>query len=369
MLRYRKGTGESDQRERTEALMAIGYNFQWPLDWKRTWSIEKKPNTEKYSNFIRCLDYSYCSKGVDADAPNNAIVTKNIHKKKSNKRNKKKRKLQRKMNMDQIISDKEFGCCGSNNNVERNLGTAAHPDSSCATGNDDIDSARLVDSTNNDKSASSLGKRSRQEKQDTATSADIPTSVTTERTIPDEQEVDIKRETLDPSRTSRMTTDDAFDQQDYNMLRTHYFESKVRKNEEIPNGMQLRKRHAPATMDGKMRGYKELKQQIQKLEINNNDKGIYRLLKELRRFEVSRIPISSFVCGDDDEDDEVTEIIDLTGILDDGDDGVIDVDTFIIDFLLVEVIKPDPDAVPPSSTYELPQQQLKEAKGDPDAGA
>ena len=363
-------------KERFEALIAIGYNFQRPgynfqrprRGRKRKWSIKKKkPNIEKYRN-LRCLDYSYCGKRMDADAPNNAIVTKNIHKKKD-KKHKKKQKLQREMNMDQIISDKEFGSCGSNNNVETNVGTAAHPDSSCTTGNDDVDSARLVDSTNNDKSATSLGKRSRQEKQDTATSADIPSSVTTERTIPDEQELDIKREPLDPSSTRHTTTDGAFDQQDYNMLRTHYFEPKVRKNEEIPNGMQLRKRHAPAAIDGKTRGYKELKQQIQKLEINNDDKGIYRLLKELRRFEVSRTPISSFVRGDDDEDDEVTEIIDLTGILDDDDDGVIDVDTFIIDFLLVEVIKPDPDAVPSSSTYELTQQQLKEVKADPDAEA
>ena len=35
--------------------------------------------------------------------------------------------------------------------------------------------------------------------------------------------------------------------------------------------------------------------------------------------------------GDDNDDDEVTEIIDLTSIQDD--DAVIDVDTFIIDFL------------------------------------
>ena len=104
----------------------------------------------------------------------------------------------------------------------------------------------------------------------------------------------------------------------------------------------------------------------------------YRLLKALRRFEISRIPISSFVRGDDDNDsdDEVTEIVDLTGIPDNDDDDnkdVIDVDTFIIDFLIVEVIKRDPDAVtvPPSgttSTYELPQQPLnKKVKADPDA--
>ena len=83
---------------------------------------------------------------------------------------------------------------------------------------------------------------------------------------------------------------------------------------------------------------------------------------------MERTPLSSFVCGGDD--DEVTEILDLTGISDDGD--VIDVDTFIINFLLVGVIKPDPDAVPPSSTNELSQQQqpkMKKVKADPDSDA
>ena len=89
-----------------------------------------------------------------------------------------------------------------------------------------------------------------------------------------------------------------------------------------------------AAIDGKMEGYKQLKQQIQKLEIDNDVNGIYRLLKALRRFEVSRTPISSFVRGDDDGDDEVTEIVDLTSFPDDDDENVIDIDTFIIDFLM-----------------------------------
>ena len=72
----------------------------------------------------------------------------------------------------------------------------------------------------------------------------------------------------------------------------------------------------------------------------------------------------------------MTEIVSLTGIPDNDDEDdkdVIDVDTFIIDFLIVEVIKRDPDAVtvPPSGTitYELPQQPLnkKKVKADPDA--
>ena len=83
---------------------------------------------------------------------------------------------------------------------------------------------------------------------------------------------------------------------------------------------------------------------------------------------MSRTPISSFIRGDnnDDGEDEVTEIIDLTAIPDNDDNDVIDVDNFIIDFLLVEVVKADPDAVPPSGTYELPRQQLKKVKADPD---
>ena len=249
----------------------------------------------------------------------------------------------------------------------------------------DADAALLVDSsTNHDKSVTSLGKRSRQEQHDTTiTTGDIPVStVTTERTMPDGQQqiVVIKHEPLlDPtnSQTTSTNNDDVFDQQDYDILRTHYLKPKVRQNEEIPSGMQLRRRYAPAVIDGKTEGYKELKRQIQKLEKDNDDKEIYRLLKGLRRFEVERTPISSFIRGDngddDDGDDEVKEILDLTGIPDDND--VIDVDSFIIDFLLVEVIKPDPDAVPPSSgTNKLSSQQqqelmAKKVKADPDADA
>ena len=82
-----------------------------------------------------------------------------------------------------------------------------------------------------------------------------------------------------------------------------------------------------------------------------------------------------FICVDeddhDDDDDKVEEILDLTGMPDD--DDAIDIDSFIIDYLLVEVIKPDPDTVLPSGTYEDPSQQqqlmTKKVKADPDADA
>ena len=75
-----------------------------------------------------------------------------------------------------------------------------------------------------------------------------------------------------------------FDQKDCDMLRTHYLQPKVRRKEEIPSRMHLRRRYVSAAIDGKMEGYKQLKQQIQKLEIDNDVNGIYRLLKALRRF-------------------------------------------------------------------------------------
>ena len=257
------------------------------------------------------------------------------------------------------------------NNPTSNTATIINDDA-----DSDTDEARLIDSTNNDISATSLGKRSRQEKQDT-TSANIPVSTVTtgRRTIPDGRQIVIKPEQSDPNNSNGHTSDDVFDQQDYKKLRDHYLEPRQRRTE---GTRSLRTRYTSARIDGKTAGYEELKRQIQKLENDNDDKGIYRLLKGLRRFEVERIPISSFIRGDDkddeddkddDDDDEVTEIIDLTSIPDD--DAVIDVDTFIIDYLLVEVIKPDPDAVPPSGTYEdLSQQQqprTKKVKADPDS--
>ena len=92
------------------------------------------------------------------------------------------------------------------------------------------------------------------------------TTVTTEKTLPDGQQqiVVIKREPLDPSSSQTTSTNDndEIDQQDYNILRTHYLKPKVRQNEEIPSGIQLRRRYAPAVIDGKTEGYKELKRQI-----------------------------------------------------------------------------------------------------------
>ena len=112
------------------------------------------------------------------------------------------------------------------------------------------------------------------------TSANIPAStVTTERIIPaDEQQVVVVIKSEPPnsisSSSSQTTTDEAFDQRDYDMLRIHYLQPKVEKNEEIPSGMRLRKRKAPAAIDGKTEGYKQLKRQIEKLEKGNDDKGI-----------------------------------------------------------------------------------------------
>ena len=161
-----------------------------------------------------------------------------------------------------------------NNNVNT---TTSHND-------DARDGARsIVDSANHDEAAKVfLGKRSRrQDQQDTtgSTNTDIPAStVTTEKMMPDEQQAVIK---LEPPPLDHQTQppEDVFDQQDYDMLRTHYLQPRVRRKEEIPSGMHLRRRYAPAAIDGKTEGYKQLKQEIQKLEIDNDDKGIYRLLK------------------------------------------------------------------------------------------
>ena len=92
------------------------------------------------------------------------------------------------------------------------------------------------------------------------TSANIPAStVPAERIIPaDEQQVVVvviksepRPNSISSSSSQTTTADDAFDQRDYDMLRIHYLQPKVRKNEEIPSGMRLRKRKAPAAIDGK----------------------------------------------------------------------------------------------------------------------
>lgn len=131
-----------------------------------------------------------------------------------------------------------------------------------------------------------------------------------------------------------------FDQADYDELRKHYFERVVQHNVELPGGRVLRKQTSPPRIEQDSRGFRELRKTIKGLEKDKDHNQIYSLLRELRTWE-ERPPtlggaLPSFMRGDSTE--EVTEAIDLTVEV-----YTIDVDTYIIDTLLVGVMTPKPD--------------------------
>lgn len=76
----------------------------------------------------------------------------------------------------------------------------------------------------------------------------------------EEYQAAIKCEPAEPN--SRHTINDTFDQQDYDELRKHFLERRVRKKEALTDGRVLRKVTKPPAIDGKTPGYKELKTQI-----------------------------------------------------------------------------------------------------------
>ena len=150
--------------------------------------------------------------------------------------------------------------------------------------------------------------------------------------------------------TAKVHIKTEFDEDHYRDLRTTYLEESVGSKTLPHMGMQLRKtkdRPRIERYDGK--GWKALRKRIKELEKKEQHSEIYQLLDKLSRFEMKW---GAFPMGKQGKNDgEVEEIIDLTD-----DHEIIEVDTYIIDVLLVAVVKPDPDAPP-----------LVAIKPDPDA--
>lgn len=148
----------------------------------------------------------------------------------------------------------------------------------------------------------------------------------------------------------------AFDEQEYNELRKHYMEPVVTSNAELAMGQRLRRQTRPPRIEQNGRGWKKLRKRLKALEKAQDYQEIYRLLRQLRELELcppglgGHMPeaLRSGACSSG----EVAEVIDLS------DEAVIiDVDSYIIEVLLVKVVKPDPAR---SSTHVIPAKQEPE---------
>ena len=126
----------------------------------------------------------------------------------------------------------------------------------------------------------------------------------------------------------------AHDTEDYNDLCARYYNLVSARNPP---------RHARMST-----AYRRLRERIQEHLRLAQPREVHRLLRQLRDFETNPASLGGVLHpgsrGRQQDGGEVAEMIDLTD-----DKVIVDLDTFIIDVVLLKVVKPDPD-VPSTST-------------------
>ena len=125
-----------------------------------------------------------------------------------------------------------------------------------------------------------------------------------------------------------------FDEETYALLRKRFLEKRVYTNEELPMGRVLRRKVLPPLIDTDQPGFKRLKSKIKELEKTDSHAEICKLLEQLRDWQVYNRGIPQ--CLRDGSSD-TPEIYDLTA----EDPEIINVDKYILEVLLVKVVKPD----------------------------
>jgi hypothetical protein len=131
-----------------------------------------------------------------------------------------------------------------------------------------------------------------------------------------------------------------FDEEEYQYLRKRYLEKRVNTNVALPHsGMRLRRQTKRAAIECNSPGYRALRDEIRQLDRAKKNQKIYCLLKQLAEWETKqgRFPTFNTKSSEKEKDNnEVVEVIDLSN-KEERDEHVIDVDTFIIEILLVKV--------------------------------
>jgi len=130
--------------------------------------------------------------------------------------------------------------------------------------------------------------------------------------------------------------EESYDEDDYKSLHERYLMPRIREKVELPGGRMLRRQCKGRMIDQKKsKGYRMLRTKVDGLLKKNRHGDVYRLLCQLRNWELDprRIPSVFKDCGDE----AVKEVLDLTKEEEEEDGSgntCIDVDDYITDILL-----------------------------------
>ena len=125
-----------------------------------------------------------------------------------------------------------------------------------------------------------------------------------------------------------------FDEDDYVSLHSRYLMPRIREKVELAGGITLRRQFRGRILDQNTPGFRLLRSRVDALTRKSDHVEVYRLLCQLRNWELDprRVPTAFRDAGDED----VAEVLDLTNDDDDRPSSAcIDVDEYIVDVLLV----------------------------------
>jgi len=161
-----------------------------------------------------------------------------------------------------------------------------------------------------------------------------------------------------------------FDEEEYAELRRHYMEPVTLNDADLATTRRerLRSQTRTARFEQNGPGWKQLRKRIKTLQKAHAHQEIHRILRELRQWEIRPPGLGgtmpgSLSCGPSTRS-EVTELIDVSG----NDAEVVDVDTYILDLLLVKEVKPDPEGSS-SHTVAVKHETDAQAAADDALGA
>ena len=115
--------------------------------------------------------------------------------------------------------------------------------------------------------------------------------------------------------TSNVTDEfsDLFDADDYTVLSQRYLMPRIRHNPELPGGMILRRQYRKRIIDAKVPLYHKLRVKVDALLKKNKHKDVYRLLCQLRDWELDPRRLPAIVQSNDDD----VEVLHVTNDNDD----------------------------------------------------
>ena len=104
----------------------------------------------------------------------------------------------------------------------------------------------------------------------------------------------------------------SFNEKDYNELKERYLTQKVLKNQQLPGGMTLRRTYRDRYIDVRELKFKKLRQKIDSLQKDDKDIEIYKLLSQLKEWEINPKRDALWRSLGVVDGDCVNELVDLT---------------------------------------------------------